>query len=210
MGHREVAGPLHCAAAVGASLATKGRSPAWGACRCQRPRDILPLLHAYIQRELTRGTYRVSSMPSLFMHLSPLSLSPWDTRGAKRECTQSAKRGFHVCVASASHCILCTLCLHRNGNRQEHKRRGMSRRLALCGAVPVRSRARIEREPFWQVAQSGRTPETEGRRRRQKKKHLHFACATSFLMITPGSTPPPALAVPPPWMRASSSSPNPK
>jgi hypothetical protein len=82
--------------------------------------------------------------------------------------------------------------------------------LALCGAVPVRSRARIEREPFWQVAQSGRTPETEGRRRRQKKKHLHFACATSFLMITPGSTPPPALAVPPPWMRASSSSPNPK
>jgi len=87
MGHceeeEEEAGPLHCVAAVDASLATKGRSPAWGAC--QRPRDILPLppLHAYIQRELTRGSYRVS-IPSLFMHMH-LSLHDLAQRERERE-----------------------------------------------------------------------------------------------------------------------------
>jgi hypothetical protein len=166
-----------------------------------------------------RIKYRVS-MLFLFMHLTCTLHELGETEREREEslvwsnacctvgevkeifpCLWHRHRTHHYMQVRLRHMHTVFACLHRNGNRQEHKRRGMSRPVRRCARVARNGRAFLAKYP--RSPDSGDTQEED--EKENEKKNLHFACATSFLVITPGSTPPP-----PPWMRASSSSPNPK
>lgn len=105
-----------------------------------------------------RIKYRVS-MLFLFMHLSCTLHELGEIEREREEggepsleegilYSRRSERDISIFVASASHAPLHAgaaaahahcVCLHRNGNRQEHKRRGMSRPVWRC-ACPCRKK----------------------------------------------------------------------